>query len=182
MTDEFIRASDIEVELGGVIACGGSPPLTLDDYQDAAAGTAIYNRDAAVVYPALGLVGETAELCDKLLGGLFPDGVADGDVADELLTIFSRIAYWGSRAEKLKKFIRGKDAPVEAVAELRRRVRSLPPELLPDLVKEQGDTLWYEAALARDLGVRLSEVARGNLDKLADRKSRGVLHGSGDNR
>lgn len=57
-------------------------------------------------------------------------------------------------------------------------------ELTPDrhalLKKELGDIGWYLAAAARELGFTLSEVMQENLDKLADRKARGVLGGSGD--
>lgn len=50
------------------------------------------------------------------------------------------------------------------------------------LIIELGDVLWYIANLADELSVSLDEVARQNLNKLADRKARNVLHGSGDNR
>lgn len=50
------------------------------------------------------------------------------------------------------------------------------------LVRELGDVLWYVASVAADLEVDLEDVARGNLDKLADRRDRDVLHGSGDDR
>ena len=38
------------------------------------------------------------------------------------------------------------------------------------------------AEISTRLGFTLEEVMQGNLDKLASRKERGVLHGSGDDR
>lgn len=48
--------------------------------------------------------------------------------------------------------------------------------------KEIGDALWYVAAAAKEAGFTLSEIAEANLEKLADRKARGVLQGSGSDR
>lgn len=48
--------------------------------------------------------------------------------------------------------------------------------------KELGDGLWHIAAIAADHGFTLEEVAQGNLNKLASRKERGALNGSGDDR
>lgn len=50
------------------------------------------------------------------------------------------------------------------------------------LAKELGDLQWYVAMLARELSLPLSAVAQMNLNKLGDRKARGVLGGSGDDR
>lgn len=48
--------------------------------------------------------------------------------------------------------------------------------------KELGDILWHVAAIAKDYGFTLEEVAAANIEKLVSRKQRGVLQGSGDNR
>lgn len=50
------------------------------------------------------------------------------------------------------------------------------------LAAEIGDCLWMCAMLADELGWDLGSVATANLVKLADRKQRGKLGGSGDDR
>ena len=70
---------------------------------------------------------------------------------------------------KVKKVIR--DSGGEITDEVRAKIAG-----------ELGDTLWYLAATADEFGLDLGEIAQGNLDKLLDRKARGVISGSGDNR
>lgn len=48
--------------------------------------------------------------------------------------------------------------------------------------KELGDQFWYLAGFAKTLDLTLEELAEANVAKLADRKARGVLAGSGDDR
>lgn len=50
------------------------------------------------------------------------------------------------------------------------------------LAAEVGDVAWYLAQLCTQLDVWLGHVCTKNLEKLADRKERGVLGGSGDSR
>jgi NTP pyrophosphatase (non-canonical NTP hydrolase) len=66
-----------------------------------------------------------------------------------------------------KKFLRGDYSEAEYVRLLR---------------KELGDTLWYLAAVASRHGLALNDIARENLDVLADRARRSVIKGSGDDR
>ena len=76
---------------------------------------------------------------------------------------------------KIKKMIRDDDVRFDGTFEIT-------PEQRADLGAEIGDVLWYIAALSKDLDLTLEEVGQMNLDKLADRKIRGKLKGSGDHR
>lgn len=51
-----------------------------------------------------------------------------------------------------------------------------------ELQKEAGDVLWQLSGLCSVMGWSLEDVAQQNLDKLADRKQRGVIDSQGDNR
>lgn len=75
----------------------------------------------------------------------------------------------GELAGKIKKVLRDEDG-------------QLSDSRAAELEGELGDVLWYVARMADELGAGLSDIARGNLAKLADRKARGVLSGSGDQR
>ncbi len=75
----------------------------------------------------------------------------------------------GEVAEKIKKVLREESGVVT-------------DEKKEEIKKELGDVLWYLAALSRELGFTIEDVAQKNIEKLASRKERGVLHGSGDNR
>jgi NTP pyrophosphatase (non-canonical NTP hydrolase) len=75
----------------------------------------------------------------------------------------------GELAGKVSKIVRDK----ENVAS---------DEDVSEIAKELGDVLWFVACLAYEMGIPLTELAAENLKKLADRKARGVIGGSGDNR
>jgi NTP pyrophosphatase (non-canonical NTP hydrolase) len=51
-----------------------------------------------------------------------------------------------------------------------------------DILKELGDVLWYVSQLAREFQSNLEEVALLNIEKLASRRDRKTLGGSGDDR
>ena len=75
----------------------------------------------------------------------------------------------GEVANKVKKIIRdGSDSKDE--------------KLVSEIKSEIGDCLWYIAVLADDFNIKLSDIASANIEKLATRKSKGTIHGSGDNR
>ena len=51
-----------------------------------------------------------------------------------------------------------------------------------NIAQEMGDLLWYVARMASEISMPLEVIAQMNLNKLSDRRERGVLGGSGDNR
>lgn len=55
-------------------------------------------------------------------------------------------------------------------------------EIREGILKELGDVLWFVSAIADDLNADLDYVAQTNVDKLASRKARDVISGSGDDR
>jgi translation initiation factor IF-2 len=69
--------------------------------------------------------------------------------------------------------------PSKKIKEVKEEVEVSPKE---EIKKELGDVLWFVSEIATNLGISLEDVAHKNLDKLASRKERGVIHGSGDNR
>lgn len=75
----------------------------------------------------------------------------------------------GELNEKLKKIIRDKKGEVD---EERKRL----------ILKEVNDATWYLANICEELQLSFGHGAVGNLLKLNDRKERGKLSGSGDER
>lgn len=75
----------------------------------------------------------------------------------------------GEIAEKVKKVIRNHGGDFSKLDR-------------DDITKELGDVLWYLAMLANTFDIQLTDVAQKNLAKLSDRKARGVIKSTGDNR
>ncbi len=129
--------------------------MNFDEYQEAAASTAVYPENAKVIYPALGLSSEVGEVAEKV----------EAAVSNTL----KMVKHSGEIAGRVKKIIRDSDGIIDE-------------DRQGEIAKELGDVLWYAAALASDLGLNLGDIARANVAKLASRKERGKLQGSGDNR
>jgi len=75
----------------------------------------------------------------------------------------------GEVANKVKKIMRDSEGKLTKINKA-------------DIFDELGDVLWYCASLADELGVNLEDVAKSNLNKLADRLNRCTIKGSGDKR
>lgn len=95
---------------------------------------------------------------------------APRDKKNELLHLVLGLAgESGEIAEKFKKWVRDLDSDESRIDRA-------------DIARELGDVLWYVAVLADYLDLSLDGIATANLAKLADRRRRGVLGGSGDGR
>ncbi len=81
-------------------------------------------------------------------------------------TLISLAGEVGSLCNKFKKKLRG----------------DVNPPSFQALADELGDVLWYVQQTATELGYDLTVIAAMNLKKLADRKERDVIKGTGSNR
>ena len=109
-----------------------------------------------------------------ITGGAYQIGACDTAIfpkekALEYLTL-GLTGEAGEIANKVKKFIRDGASKEEYLA---KRI---------EIGYEIGDVMWYCAVLAEELDMNLGHIMEKNLEKLADRKKRGKLSGSGDNR
>ncbi|HUC87762.1 MAG TPA: nucleoside triphosphate pyrophosphohydrolase family protein [Candidatus Binatia bacterium] len=96
--------------------------------------------------------------------------LTDGDeFKDRMHWVLGLSGETGEIAEKMKKIVRDKGGVMNEAD-------------IQDLSKEIGDVLWYLAVLANHLSLSFDQIAKSNLAKLADRKQRSVIGGSGDNR
>jgi NTP pyrophosphatase (non-canonical NTP hydrolase) len=93
----------------------------------------------------------------------------DDDFKNTLHWVLGICGEAGEIAEKVKKILRDKNGVMNQADR-------------DAIGKEIGDVLWYLAVLADAMGVKFEDIANVNLAKLKDRKLRGVLGGSGDNR
>ena len=92
------------------------------------------------------------------------------DAKDEFVhLVLGLVGESGEIAEKVKKLVRDDGTNIDRLD-------------VEDIKKEIGDVMWYAAVLANYLDISFDDVAKTNIEKLASRKERGVLQGSGDNR
>lgn len=122
------------------------------------------------------------------LDDLLPDSVTFDEYEEQALDtsiyegkliypILGLVSEAGEVADKIKKLIRDEGVDItQDVAE------QLDPKQRKALAYELGDVLWYLTNVAADIDYSLEEIALLNLDKLAQRKVRGKLQGSGDYR
>jgi NTP pyrophosphatase (non-canonical NTP hydrolase) len=185
--------------------------LTFKQYQKDCQSTAIYpdNGRGNAIYPLLELVGETAEVAEKLL-----TFIPQEYQSDMMCTVLRMIWRLGTMCEHLKKAMRDNrmvlsqdrsQAIINNIFPLSRHCSVLLKDYLLDnngtgivlspiwhgidywidggaIGKELGDILYAIAQLASEMKLELGLIARNNTIELADRMERGVIMGEGDNR
>lgn len=134
--------------------------MTFEEYADVVLAMARYPRlGNNLTYPALGLAGETGEVHEAVI--------------DTVIGLVSHAAalsaHVGRTVEHVKKVERDSGGVVS-------------PERAERIKKELGDVLWYVAALAKEAGTSIQEVAEANIEKLTGRRARGTIQGEGDAR
>lgn len=78
---------------------------------------------------------------------------------------------------KVKKLVRDDNSDILLTNNI-----AISDEKKTAIAGELGDVLWYLAMVATEAGLSLNDIAYENIQKLSDRKQRGVLKGDGDNR
>jgi len=170
----------------------------LDDYQRAAARTLISKPDStysheqlALVWLALVLAGAAGEFVDMVKKAVFHQhGVNErelsGAISKLLLVARSLDAMQIGLMPELPEATLS-DAQImqiwcalglvreagEVAATIERSVVVPEADYTPLLVKELGDNLWYNAAIATLIGAKLSAIASINNDKLQQRYRNG---------
>lgn len=180
-----------------------------NDYQIQALTTAIFPLDRSLEYTVLGLVSEVGEMADVYYSGKVGFGfdvdqikaaISEGAdafwysaaVADALSWRLEDVAtgypgetirHSGSRGLVLVDLMRqaGEMAGIVKKA-IRDNDGYLTPEAMTRLHRHLWRTLWLLDNWCQLFGTTRYVAMSNNLNKLADRKTRGVLAGSGNNR
>jgi len=127
--------------------------MELNEYQKRAMGTCMPSSEN-FSYMFLNLVGEVGEFASKIAK-----------------LIRKEVMYIGENNSQNKLLVKSND--IDGCTSIK---------IKHELKKEAGDILWQLSGLCDVMGWSLEEVAQQNLDKLASRKERNVIDGSGDNR
>ena len=90
----------------------------------------------------------------------------------------------GEVCAKIAKFIRHNNGmtPQDAEKSSSTLLREEVEKLKVALMSELSDVMWMVAELCTVYGLDMGEVMSENIEKLTDRRERGVIDGTGDNR
>lgn len=138
--------------------------IAMNEYQGIAVARAAYPGEGSLlglIYLTGKLSGEAGEFSEHLFKALRDDDVIGGPF-------------------ELRHA--GPPKPPNLMNILDPAPKVLSSERQEKLKKEAGDVLWYIAAIAKELGLELNEVAMSNIAKITGREASGTLNGDGDDR
>jgi hypothetical protein len=181
--------------------------MQASEYQRAARTTALYPTSAAVYYPAMGLVGEIGELCNKakkIIRGdvTFEQRLEDfkKELGDVLWYVAGVASDLGITFEEVVNTALEGSAPQETgdLDSTLLRLAKAAGDIAgaADEIKTHGLTTYRRVftqsrleqamrgvtRLCAIFGVELGEVCKANIKKLFERKKTGTIRGDGDNR
>lgn len=186
--------------------------MDLREYQTKAVSTAFYNhmKKFKMIYPALGLVGECGEVVEKIKKLIRDDdgemtqerkdaiGKELGDVMWYVANICDDISVDLHSIYRARKSDNQTIQYPELVLRMSRYAMSVASSLeewhyvyncksegiisFPSLTRNLSQIILCVEELANRCDLKLEDVCNGNIEKLLNRKVRGTLKGSGDNR
>ncbi len=106
--------------------------------------------------------------------------LSDVDLYQEAAHEFA--AYPHTPMGRLYPFLALAEEAGEVCGKLAKAIRKGVPVDNDALADELGDVFWNLAECANMIGRKLSTIARGNIEKLSDRRDRGKIIGEGDDR
>jgi len=170
--------------------------MTLNEYQQKTHETAVYPQECAKEYLLLGLAGEVGEICNKYKKTIRDSKPIDKDdmiselgdamwYVSELCNLYKIELEYCHRSIKLSKNsafyslinILNQTALIANLYEQKRdEIQS------GDTINRIRFILEYIYSLCYNFDIDPDEILTKNIAKLQDRKNRGVIQGSGDNR
>lgn len=160
------------------------------EYQKAAKETALYPREQADMYLYLGAIGEIGEFANQYKKMLRDDGGITyperrEKLLDELADVCWYVAMIATEAGNALEFpedIGEQPDRMDSALDSLLAALSVAGWYLGDKYGEMESVLYHLEGIAFMLESHVQDLFDRNIAKLRDRKNRGTLHGSGDNR
>lgn len=176
--------------------------INYQSYENLASTTKMYSPKIALIYVTLGLAGEVGEFYEKL-NLEAPINMVEAEFQDclwymaTIRTEFNleEVIEWPKPSDNPTTALMGVSINSGAICEQMKKylrddwdVEKDDFGLFPKERKEKIQQLWkkllqnFVDLASITFNKSMNEIAQGNIDKLASRKRRGVIHGSGDER
>ena len=172
---------------------------TIQEYKEFIKTTAIYPKDNAIEYLILGLLGETGELCNtykKVIRDNLPESEYLPKLKKELGDVLWYFYQLGNESEifdieiafnKDASYIPPKTSKLKTLSNTLIRLntiinRNIDYSFTVNNIPYLQLTKCLTTLIYYHLNSSIEEILQINIDKLSDRKERGVLGGSGDER